>query len=332
MPRIVRIAVKMLLAFTATIAFALSVIWPWPAPEVDWRAPVEAALAKNDCERAAALVNAATSAGSIEAYEMLSKPASLAPCFYASTLRMHPDTRAESLSASRRDPTLGRIVLTQNTEVLDFWLRHYVRTIDFLCRQPYDQDIRTDDVALSAALPEEAGWLMALHRQRRRICIGMVEDLATALAERDEPQAIQLAYEFALGGPVTGSTTSAVVLAALFLQRQFVTRGTRNDPHVQSLMRGGAWLSLQLAAEAHDPHAIELMISLLHQGRFVQNAGALVGSQKKAYFWVLRSRRLGLPAAPIHAEIENALNAEERATVKGDEEYYWKRLAPSSAR
>jgi hypothetical protein len=334
MPVALRIAVKASLVLTAVCALALAVIWPWPAPEVDWRSPVDAALAKNNCERVTAILNAATEAGAIEAYDMLAKPASPSPCFDAPTLPMYPDRAAAALRFARR--TGGRPPLSDAVTALDLWLRNYVRITDFLCRQPYDTGTQTDHVVISSALPEEAGWLLALHRQRRDVCSGIVGNLATALAERDEPQAKELAYAFAMGAPVTGSTTSDIVPATLLVEQQFVPRFfARRDPHRLTLMRGSVWDGLQRAAEAADPRAIDMMISLLHQRRFLQYARFLEGApEEAAYFWILRSRRLRLPTAQAHAAIERALDAGARSKVKKDEEFDWqfRQSLPSRSR
>jgi hypothetical protein len=92
-------------------------------------------------------------------------------------------------------------------------------------------------------------------------------------------------------------------------------------------MRGIAWTGLWQAAKLQDRRAIELLIELLHKGRFVDDArSSLFGTQRIPYYWVLRSRRLGLPGSPLHTEIEGALNEGERARIKDDEDLDWKRL------
>ena len=89
-------------------------------------------------------------------------------------------------------------------------------------------------------------------------------------------------------------------------------------------MRSSVWYGLQRAAEAPDPRAIEMMIALLHQRRFLQYAHFLEGApEEAAYFWILRSRRLRLSTAQAHAAIERALDAGARSKVKKDEEFDW---------
>jgi hypothetical protein len=39
----------------------------------------------------------------------------------------------------------------------------------------------------------------------------------------------------------------------------------------------------------------------------------------------MRSRRLGLPASPVHGEIERVLSSEDRTRIKAEEEAHWLR-------
>ena len=116
-----------------------------------------------------------------------------------------------------------------------------------------------------------------------------------------------------------------MVLATLVLEQDFISSDSvRNDPEQLSVMRRTVWRFLDTAAASGNPSAIDLMIKLLHQGRFVQDA-SLFSLRNQPYFWVLRSRRLSLPASPVHGEIERALSAEDRARIKAEEESHWLR-------
>jgi hypothetical protein len=60
-----------LLALVSAVAVAGVLVWPWPAPEVDWRTPVDKALVAGDCKTAVAIADAAAGAGSADAYKVL---------------------------------------------------------------------------------------------------------------------------------------------------------------------------------------------------------------------------------------------------------------------
>jgi hypothetical protein len=210
---------------------------------------------------------------------------------------------------------------------LGFRTQQYALTIDFFCLRPYDTEIEVDYAVLSKAVPDDSGWLSAFHRARRTLCVGLINDLAGALAARSEPQARKLAFGIAARPPVGGSAGAAVVLADLVLARDFISDpAMRNSPELLSAMRRTAWLLLRDAAATGDAAAINLMISLLQKGRFIENAS--VYSWMHSYFWVLRSRRLGMPVLPVHAEIENAVSTEERTRIAAEEDADWKRSRP----
>lgn len=319
----VRVALKVLATFAVVLGVAIAVIWPWPTPIVDWRTPLEAALAKNDCARAVEILSAATQAGSVEAYELLAERAAANPCLKDVGVT-DPAQEATSLRFIRT--TGARLPLPDDMDMLGVWLSGYVSVVDFLCRQPYDTNNRTDEAYLSAALPDSTGWLMALHRQRRATCSVVVEDLAMGLAERDEPQANEVALTFALADPINDSATSGIVLATVLLERQFVPRWlAAGDDHGRPLknLRQQAWIELERAAEANDPKAIATMISLLNQRRFIDEAPLLESPENEAYFWILRSRRLGLPQPAFYSKLEGALSTTERTRIKAHEQLRW---------
>ena len=332
MPTFLRIIRTTVLTLAAIAGTVLLVVWPWPAPEVDWRMPLAAALAKKDCDRVGEIINVATDAGALEAYDLLARRETLGPCHDSRRLWLPPEmlvgngqwlrkARSEIRSHSR----LGADYMADEMAVLSFWMRQYAHTVDFFCLHPYDTDIKVDYAALSVVAPDEAGWLSALHRRRRALCIDIVNHLAAALAAEGEPQAKVLARFMTSWPPAGGSPGASVVLATLVLEQDFISSDSvRNDPEQLSVMRRTVWRFLDTAAASGNPSAIDLMIKLLHQGRFVQDA-SLFSLRNQPYFWVLRSRRLSLPASPVHGEIERALSAEDRARIKAEEESHWLR-------
>jgi hypothetical protein len=70
--------------------------------------------------------------------------------------------------------------------------------------------------------------------------------------------------------------------------------------------------------------AIPLIIALLHDRRFLDDA-RLVDStpSEEAHFWILRSRRLEQPQAPLYTTIEASLDADARKKTKSREEFDW---------
>jgi hypothetical protein len=325
MTKSLRIVLKTLLAVMGVLALALAIVWPWPAPDVDWRKPLGQALARKDCARVAIIVNAAARAGVLEAYDMVATPDALGACYEASSSRMPPQEYANLVKSERKDRAIRRGSLARSTQTLDFRVGAYVQLVDFLCRQPYALEVGPDNVALSAVFPEDASWSLALHRQRRGVCVGVLENLVVSLAARAEPDARTLAFHFANSEPIDiDSPVAAVALAKLVLRQQYISRSeARGGANLVSLMRSLRWRALRQAAEANDREAIELLIALLHEGRFLEDARLRSNAQKSPYFWIVRSRRLGLPDSETYAEIEAALDAAARARIKGEEEYDW---------
>lgn len=338
MPAFVRIALITVLALAAIVGSLLLVAWPWPAPEVDWRTPLNAALAKKDCDRVGEIIDAATEAGSLEAYDLFADREALGPCYNNWSLPLPPDlivANGRQLREARSEPMTRNLIADYRADhfaALGFWMRQYALMIDFFCVQPYNTEIKVDYAALSEVVPDEAGWLSTLHRTRRTHCIGLINDLAAALAARSEPQAKKLARHIAIWPPAGGSAGAAVVLAELELAQDFISDPTaRSNPELLSTARRTAWLSLREAAATGDASAINLLISLLHKGRFVEDVGTTGYCCMQPYFWVLRSRRLGMPALPVHAEIERELSAEERSRLVTEEESDWQRSKPVTA-
>jgi hypothetical protein len=93
-------------------------------------------------------------------------------------------------------------------------------------------------------------------------------------------------------------------------------------------MRRLAWSALRNAAEAGRPRAIEMMISLLRKGRFIEQVRLGTSPQKAAYFWILRSRRLRMPPTLDHAEVERMIIDSDREEVRKREEFEWQLQQP----
>lgn len=333
-----RFGLKTIVVVAAIAGGLLLAAWPWPAPEVDWRTPLAAALAENDCDRAGKILDAATDAGSLEAYEFAADREAFAPCYDRQSLLLPNDMIArngESLRRARGEsgPRGGLATGSWSDDLaaLGFATRQYGLAIDFFCLQPYDTDLKTDYAALSAAVGDEAGWLSSLHRMRRTLCTALANDFAAALAARGELQAKRLARSIALWPPGRRSAGAAVVLAELVLAQDFIEDpATRNNPESLFATRLTAWRGLSDAANSGDAKAMGLMISLVSKGRFVEDG--LYPPRTQAYFWILRSRRLGLPDLPLYGEIERALSDEDRTRIRREEETDWQSSKASPPR
>jgi hypothetical protein len=175
-----------------------------------------------------------------------------------------------------------------------------------------------DNVALSDAVPESRGPVMAWHRFRRQTCVGVLERLGRQLAEADDRAANEVAYALLHYPPGKEGRQAGFVFARLALEKKFMPDVFRDDENAVRVVRDLAWLRLEKAAEADNPEAIRLMIALRHEGRFRARDDAA------AYFWILRQRRLGLAGAPLDVEIERALSDAERAPVRYREEIWWR--------
>lgn len=314
MSSVVRIA-KWLLILGAASALALALIWPWPAPEADWRTPLNAALAENDCRRAGEILHAATYAGAIEAFQVRKELAQRNTC--VGELGGQVD-RTEALQFFRREDADTPIDPLYRLDQHDLGvLRYgYVRSALFLCARPYNATLQTDFVAISAALPSEGSWIMALHRRRREACIAVLESISTGLVADGDPAANEIAKTIVADHPLTDSITAGFLYAKLLLEQESVSHPFTDERDAERLgyMRVVAWGRLRNAAGAGHLEAIRMMITLLHQGRFRPR------DNKEAYFWVLRSRRLGYAGDPSDAEIERTLTDADRLDVKRREE------------
>ena len=80
MQRILNLIVKPLAIGASIISLAIAVIWPWPAPAVDRRTPLDAALAHADCPTAVNIVDAAADASADGAEQLRWKFQTEGPC------------------------------------------------------------------------------------------------------------------------------------------------------------------------------------------------------------------------------------------------------------
>lgn len=305
-----------LLALVSAVALAGVLVWPWPAPEVDWRTPVGRALAANDCKTAVAIADAAAGAGSADAYKMLRG------LFEGGRCNGYPTERAGNytsfVSPSRSTGANPDKVYGLSDNDLGFARHSYASAVLFLCASPYAGLRHVDNVALSDAVPESRGPVMAWHRFRRQTCVGVLEDLARQLVEADDRPANEFAYALLLYPPGRESRQAGFLFARLLLEKKFVPNFMRDNEAVARHMRDLAWFQLEKAAEADNAEAIRLMVALLHEGRFRARDDAA------AYFWIQRQRRLGLTGAPIDDEIERTLSDAARAPVRLREEEKWR--------
>lgn len=305
-----------LLALVSAVALAGVLVWPWPAPEIDWRTPVDKALAANDCKTAVAIADAAAGAGSGDAYKMLRGLTEGGTC------DGYPAERAGNytsfVSLNRQAGASPDEVYGLSDNDLGFARHSYASAVLFLCASPYAGLRHVDNVALSDAVPESRGPVMAWHRFRRQTCVGVLERMGRQLVEADDRPANEVGYALLLYPPGSEARQARVLFARLLLEKKFVPRFMHDNEAVARHMRDFAWFQLEKVAEADNAEAIRLMVALLHEGRFRARDDAA------AYFWILRQRRLGLTGAPLDAEIERALSDAERASVRLREEEKWR--------
>lgn len=315
-------AAKIVLALILASGIVLALVWPWRAPAVDWRTPLDVALHGGDCDRAVKILVAATDAGSVEAFDFLIKPPRPSNCLNDPRL---PENAARQAQALRFQRQIGEPPLLSEDNDTDTWLAYYVGTVDFLCRQPYQSDGAVDNVLLSKALEDDAGWILALHRQRRGICVGLLEQLTLALAGRSDRSAKELAYNLAMSDPTLDTPTSAIAMASLLLEQQFVPALlARGDAEQLMWARRMSWSKLRNAAEAGHARAISFIIALLHDRRIPDDAYFIVSTPAEdAYFWILRSRRLEQTQTALYTTIEASLGVNARKKIDNREQYDW---------
>jgi hypothetical protein len=305
-----------LLALVSAVALAGVLVWPWPAPEVDWRTPVDRALVARDCKTAVVIAEAAAGAGSADAYKMLRG------LIKGGTCNGYTDEHAGNyyafVSAYRSTGASADEVYGLSDNDLGFWRHSTASAVLFLCASPYSGLRHVDNVALSDAVPESRGPVMAWHRFRRQTCIGVLARLARQLVEADDRPANEVAFALLHFPPGSEARQAGFLFARLLLEKKFVPHFLRDNEAAARHMRDLAWFRLEKAAEADNADAIRLMVALLHEGRLRARDDAA------AYFWILRQRRLGLTGAPLDIEIERALSDAERASVRLREEEKWR--------
>jgi hypothetical protein len=314
MPIALRNAAKVLLALIAVSAVALAAIWPWPAPAVDWRTPLAGALAQNDCRRAATILDAASAAGSIEAHQQRTALTQRNVCpEWSEGL-----DRSEALQFFRTqgaNATIGqRYKLDEDN--LGAWRASYLRAVYFLCVAPYHATYQVDNVRLSSALDDDS-WIMALHRQRRSLCVATLKSVATDLVESNERVVQAVAAKLLSTDPLRESTHADFLFAKLVFEHEFVAANP-TSPDLTPIFREIPWMRLKDAANARHAEAIRLLIRVLHQGRFGPH------NDKDAYYWLLRARRLGHADSFFASEIEGALSDAVRKSIVTEESLDWR--------
>jgi hypothetical protein len=282
-------------------------VWPWPAPEVDWHTPAERALAAGDCKTAVKILDAATGAGSREAYERLRPLIEGGPCDGDGR---HPGLERYVAFTSLFHNEPAAVVYGVDDNDLGAFRHQYVSAAISLCASPYNGTNQIDFVALSSAAPESGNPLMSLHRQRRAVCLDILEAVASQLVDANDKPAHAVAFALTMRPPLTERSQADVLCARLLLEKDYVDDGW--SPEMAAHMRDFAWFRLErAAARANNVDAIRYLITFLHQGR--------ERDDRKAYFWVLRLRRLG-EEHPLAATIRAGLTAEQMTTIAAREE------------
>lgn len=294
--------VRTLIAFAATVALIAVLIWPWPVPEVDWRAAVERALAADDCKTASTIVHAATDAGIAEADEMANDlhrdrcpdQAHVGGTYYPFVDLYRPGQQSTEDIYGLTDSALR------------FPRHQFVSAALFLCVAPYN-GVRTHDyAALSKVVPDDDGPLLAFHRLRRDTCLGVLQNVTEGLVDADDARANDVAYRLLMFPPFPETTESGFLIARLLLVKGFVASTMTRDAKSASLMRSHAWDRLKLAADAGHVPALHVIVKLLHEGRYHAR------DDKEAYFWIVRLRHLGHDPGPLAKQIEANLSLEDR--------------------
>jgi hypothetical protein len=309
------IIIRSLVVFVSTVAAVGVLVWPWPAPEVDWRTPVEQALAKGDCKTAVTIADAAAGAGSREAYEIVRGLVNGGKCERAARDRagwFH----AFVMHYQSSDAT-GDVIYGLSGNDLGFPRRYFFSAGLFLCASPYNGVHQFDNAALSDVVPASRGLVMDWHRFRRQTCLTVLERLAEQLVDDGDAPAHEVATNILLSPPKPDTPQADFLLAQVVLERSFVPHRFRGDEVSIKRMRDLAWLKLESSAEHSNAAAVRLAITLLHEGWFRTR------DDVKAYYWVLRLRRLGLPGAPIDTEIERGLSEAERESARTYEDAMW---------
>lgn len=312
-----RVAKALATAIAASVLI-LAVVWPWPAPDVDWRTPVDAALAKRDCDTAERILGAAISAGSTDAMRMRGKVAAQTSCYrdFPAVITSDDDRRARFQDEIRAaGATTLQHYYRLDDEDLGFWRTRYVAAVLFFCGVPYNAQRAVDNAGLSKAALQEPTFVLTMHQDRRELCAGILAHVISELMDSGGLAAQQVAFAMLTNRPSNEDIPSGVLLAKLVLVEGFVPPTT--DVLTIEMQRSHAWWALEVAAEAANEEAMRMMIALLHQGRFHPHDDA------QAYVWVLRLRRLGIAEGALGTEIERGLSDIDRERAKQNEEIEW---------
>jgi len=328
MPAAIRITIKALVALAAACGIVLAIVWPWPAPEVDWRTQVNAALARQDCAAVVRVVDVADDAGIREALQLRADLAGKGQCFDAKDVPPRDEFQVYLDYEARTKTTGEMIALIYNLDENDLgsWTNFYVTQMLLLCGMPYNTLLSADNAALSQDLVAQPSFLMSLHRRRRDVCTGELRRLAAQLIDTATPASREVALELLGWKPLSRDAQSVLLFAKLVLQQEFVTRAGSRWPSLSESDRAGALIELRRVAQDGDEEAIRMMIAVLHDGRVVMRDDA------EAYFWLLRLRRGGKTYDPTAAAaIETALTDADRKDIAEREEFMAiKPLKPSS--
>jgi hypothetical protein len=241
----------------------LAAAWPWPAPEIDWRTPLTAAVKAGDCRTARNIVAALREEEWRSVLRLVA--ASDDPCRFSGdsdpVFLAYAPTRA-SQPLTTLDAYYGL-----NDNDLGAARHQYVWLSAFFCAEPYNRERSVDYVALSEAIPGNDGLVMAVHRARRSFCIGLWEGTVESLVNATDRAAKEVAWT-ALNRAPLDSKHAGLLYARLVLEQGFVPRLADHAPGVTKTIRKLAWDRLRAAAmEGHAP-AARLQMALLLQGRF----------------------------------------------------------------
>jgi hypothetical protein len=208
------------------------------------------------------------------------------------------------VSLFRHDATIDRIY---NVDTLSAPRRHIVAGVLRLCAMPYNGASSMDHAALAEVVPGDHGIVMAAHQTRRAVCLQLLEHMGAELVDAGDQTALSVAHDLLIYPPLARSHRAAVHYARLLLEKDYSLRPA--DEPFTSHMRDFAWLRLERAAASGEVDAIRMMIEHLHEGRHRARDDA------KAYFWILRLRKLGVDAGPQAREIEEGLSQKDRDEI-----------------
>lgn len=305
------------IAAASVAILASAIVWPWPAPIVDWQQPLERAIADRECSTVNAILVEVSTARATEVYDYYARLADSGTCRErdaAEARSFREMKRADDWLAKRRDydwrPRDKDDALLSVGLVYDAKLS----LLNFVCIAPYNAFLQPDYARLAQGLRTQRvhanlGFWHDLHVERRAVCADLIGRFIEDLLNTGTDEAGAVAHDLLwlhIGRDIPGAGS---MFAELVLGRGFKPSGA--DGAVRSRRRAWHWIEGD-AAEGHLP-AIKLMMNYLHEGRFrgVDNKGA--------YFWGLRLKRLGGEPGETLDEISAKLTSAERAHVEESE-------------